>query len=313
MQPESTLTRVNEVDLGEIGRIQESCNGGLECAVGGAVEQTVLMFITGFLGAFLVLALVHLTDASDAVEEERARATDERDGFAAFARQVAGMDPDVERPVPRRDGGVPLARVDSPRGAGLSGVEDAYRDTVMAVPHFEKEYCEAFDEHVAAEFGSDVARAIRYEEALTPQLQSVLVSKARVARDVRDDLVTTVDRERETLADADSALSDLQARLHDEAARPISDRSYDELLATWGRLDGLETECRTVLEDRQERIHAEPFNMSPSRADDPDSLQSYLYEPLPVEYPVLADGTTLLSDVQTAKGRVFGALAGGSR
>jgi hypothetical protein len=310
MQPEPSLTRVNEVDLGEIGRIQESCSGGVECVVGGAIESTVLLFVTGVLGAFLVLALVHLRDATDLVDEERERAAAERDGFAAFGRRVAAMDPDVERPVARRDGGVPLVQEPPPRGAGLSGVEDAYRGTVMDVQHFEEEYDEAFAEHLAAEFGTDVARAITTEDALTPQLQSVLVSKARAARDVRDDLVTTVGRERAALAEAESTLGDVERRLHGEAARPIGDRSYDELLATWTRLDDLEAECSAYLSDRQAAVHAEPFNMSASRAEDPDSVQSYLYGPLPVDYPVLADGTALLSDLRTAKGRVFSALAG---
>jgi hypothetical protein len=312
MQPEPSLTRVNEVDLGEIRRIQESCSGGAECLVGNAIESTVLLFVTGVLGAFLVLALVHLRDATEAVEEERERAAAERDGFAAFGRRVAAMDPDVDTPVPRRDGGVPLVQ-ERTRGAGLSGVEEAYRGTVMDVAHFGEEYDEGFDEHVAAEFGTDVAHAIEREEALTPQLQSVLVSKARVARDVRDDLVTTVDRERAALSDAQCSLGSVEQRLHAEAARPITDRSYDELLETWHRLDGLETECRDHLDERQAAVHAEPFNMSASRAGDPDSLQSYLYGHLDADYPVLADGTALLSDLRTAKGRVFSALAGGSR
>lgn len=306
-----TTTRVNEVDLGEIGRLAEACGGGLECAVGGAVAALLVLLLTGLVGLVLALALVNIGEATAAVKEERSRAAAERDAFAALARRIAALDPTPSGPVTRRDGGPMLATDRTTLGSYLPPVESAYRATVMDVAHYDEEYGESLDAHLTAEFGSDVSRALREADGLTPQLQTVLVSNARTASELRGDLVDRIDGEAEALAAAEHTLTDVDDRLVSMARRPITDRSYDELRRTWRRLDGLERECGDLLAARQDAIDGDSFAPHLRDDDAPDGLQAYLYEPLDVSYPVLADGARVADRVRTAKRRVFAALAAG--
>ena len=328
------MTQVNQVDIGKITELQDTCRAGIECMLGDAVATALVVLVTGVVSVILLLALVHGRDAMETIAEERARTVAERDGFAAFARRIASMDADDTGtgtgPVARRDGGpprdrnLPIARgratvgpgsapgsAPGLGGAGIATVETAYRATVMDVPHYEEEYDEPFETHLGAEFGGDVARAIRHEDALTPQLQTVLVTKAHEARDVRDDLVASIDEEERSIRSAQQTLGDVEDSLVSMAARPITDRSYDELLATYDRLDGLETRCQDYLTERQHQIHDQPFNRGGVQENAPDSLQEYLYGPLSVSYPVLADGANLIDQIRTARRRVASAIATG--
>ena len=299
-----------------------------ECVVEDTLTTVVLalVFVVGFVLPIAVLAFVHLREALSALREEREEAVEEGNAYAAFVRRTARMDPDggtaptaANGGITRGSGAVGGARgglvdggyggVESGDKGGLDPVIDAYRETVMAQAGNPSADDDTVLADMAAEFGEDLAARVRSSDRLTPQLRSVLVNSGRQAADRRTDLVEAVDRELEAVSDARSTFEEVDRRVTDETRGPLENRPHEDLQETWTALSGLEDRCESHLQRRQTRIHGESFNRTGSGLTEDPALQSYLYEPLDVDFPVLAEGTDLLRRVREVRGRVESALA----
>lgn len=319
MSGASAGTRVNSVSPDEVAEVQDGCQTVVECAVGDTLSSLLLLlvFVVGVVVPIAVLAFVHLRDAVSALREERTEAAAEANAYSAFVRRVARMDPEPAGSTTASDGGTVArsgtahrsAMVQGGAAPGLDGVVDAYRETVMA----EAGMGSADDREVLAdmaeELGGDLAGTVRRSERLTPQIRSALIRSGRSAATRREDLVDAVDREIEDVNDARSTFEDVAQRAGEVTGGGLDGRTYDELQGTWRTVRDLEERVETRLRDRQERIHDEPFNRAGTPDDDPAALQSYLYEPVDVRFPVLADGTELVSRLRSARRRVESAIA----
>lgn len=288
--------------------VEEVCRAALGCGHADVLFHLLLFFATGLLTLFVVAAIVHLREARAAVSEERSRTAAEHDAFAAFTRRIAALDAKATSAQPTTSAG-PVATMTAetrPPDHSLQRVAEAYRETVMAVPHYDEDYDESLSTNMAAEFGEEVAAAVVGGSRFTPQLKRALVEASHDAKDRRRELLTGLDREAEDLDEAGETFADVDATLESMDDRPLSERSFDDLVSVWRRLGDLEDRCTRCVDRRQERIHE--WSMGGPRIADAPTLHEYLYQPLAVTYPILAEGTALVERIHTARSRALGAL-----
>ena len=211
--------------------------------------------------------------AQQLAKNERDSVAAERAAFETFAKAVASMSTTTLPSSPS------VRRMDE-SGRPLATVRERYRETVLAVPGYERAYAEDLSEHITAEFGRPVAGTVLADGHLTPPLKRLLVAGARESAAERTDLLEALDRERDSLATAVDRLERGDDALSSTAPE---DRSFSELVDQEGRLRSAKRDCTDLLTDRQRRIHEE-------RRRTGSLLQEYLYTDLETTYPVLDAG-----------------------
>ena len=115
--------------------------------------------------------LSQMRRAHGTVRIERRRTNDERAAFAAFRSRLdaipattsTGVTPDWLSASPQA-----IGHERPQMGTELLAVRDAYRSTVMSVPHYEEEYNDTYVASLAAEFG------LRGERDLSPSFGVVV-------------------------------------------------------------------------------------------------------------------------------------------
>lgn len=294
------------VHANDVGMVDEVCQATFKCAYGDELTHLLLFLVTGLLTAFIVAAIIHLRDARSAVSEEQSRTAAEHDAFAAFSRRIASLDPvapAIQSTTGQTGPTVTLATESQPPDNTLATITEAYKETVMAVSHYEEDYDETLAENMRAEFGDEVASAIVNGSQFTPQLKEALLHGSRDAQERRRELMTGLQREHEDIKEAYQLFTDLDADLESINDQSLADRSFTDLMADWDRLGAIEERCREALTQRQQ--HIREWSMSGPRSNDAPTLHEYLYQPLDVTYPILAEGTALVDRIQTIRSRVL--------
>lgn len=265
-----------------------------------------LLAASGVVLLFVTLALAHIDAARSLLEEERTRIADEAAAFGAFARRVADVEPAT---TPVTDGG-PTASTSletTPGDDSLAAVREAYRETVMDVPHYDEEYDESLARNMSLEFGEDVAGAVENGTPLTPQLKATLVERSRTARRQRASLLTKFEEEAEALDDAERTLATCRRTAERIRDADLARYSFDELAAEWRLLAERQSDAEALLEQRQRTVQ-ERERTTGTRPGGP-SFEEYVYGPMDVTHPVLAAGTTVADRLDDARERVERALA----
>ena len=295
----SAYPLATRVAMRNMEMVDDVCRSALGC--GGVDTATIaLITATAVLAVLLFAAVVHVWDAEVLVDEEMKRLAAERDAFSEFAKRVSDIEaPETTAAVPA-SGGLVTATSTVPDDR-LDRVEEAYRQTVMAVDHFDADYGEPMAENLAAEFGDSVAIAVVEGGQFSQQLKAALLTGSREASRQRESFLSTLEAEAESLGQAASTLAVIDAERESLAETPLPSRSYEQLVDDWHRLGELSERCRTLLSDRQERLRGLSSSLPPGELD----LQAYLYEDLPVSYPVLADATSLSAAIDELRGRVL--------
>lgn len=299
------VTRVPMSDpTGGVGRlpassVEESVDSACyvtDCAHPDLVAAAAVLGVTAVFLLLTGLVLTRLSDARDALETERTRTRDERNAFRQFRHRIADLDPsDPQPPDPTPGGGGVMAVAGGgvANDASLTDAQHAYRETVMATPHYEEEYDESLAENVSAEFSGTVANALTDGGTLTPQLHAALSTGAERARRDRDELLAALDREEATIDAAEDALAPAVAAADGIADSDLRRSSYGDLVADFERVEYHEREVESLLADRQATVH--------ERESDRPFWYDYLYSSLPSSYPVLAAGTGALAALSDAK------------
>lgn len=290
---------------------ESTCSTFLECVLTNPdpVQLALLAGAAGFVLLFLALAVAQIASARSLLEEERTRVTDEAEAFAAFARRVS----DVEiATMPVTDGGPAMttALEAPPPDDGIETVRDAYRDTVMAVPHYDAEYDETLQTNMRLEFGEDVADAVDRGETLTPQLKGTLIERSRTAQRQRVALVGQLDVESDALDEAETTLRHCRQSADRLEEATLDDCTFDELSAEWRLLEDRRQAAESLLENRQETIQQREQETG-ARPGGP-SFEQYLYDQVDATYPVLSEATSLVERIEAARSRVERALASSS-
>ncbi|SFR90750.1 hypothetical protein SAMN05216559_0831 [Halomicrobium zhouii] len=218
--------------------------------------------------------------ARRALTVERQRTTDERDALASFLERVRNVD--VVEPTPVQG---PRRKIQTPQTTGVATVRDAYVETVMSVPHYDEEYGDSYVESLEAEFGADVAAALVQGHFGEYCKQSVL-AKTEQALDERERFLSTLDAERESLADTEerihTILDRVEGTVDDEDGKP----SFSALEGRRSTLQNLQAECDEVAADRQAAIRRQHRQLWVPRSA-PD-VPAYVYQGLDETYPVLS-------------------------
>ncbi|QSG04717.1 DUF7260 family protein [Halapricum desulfuricans] len=242
------------------------------------------------------IAQPHIDRALAAVETERDVLQAERDAFQTLLRRVSAIEVDTGGPV-ARPGAVTAVSVPRSSGEarGLEAVRSAYRDTVMAVPHYDEEYDESLRENLAAEFGAQLAARVVDGNALTRQVRDGLLDACRQSREERKRVLQHVERERDRLVAFETRLSEIERSIIEAGAAIASASGSRELSRIDRRLATLQSRCLDLADDRQAQVQA------PSQTDIPGTdfgLHEYLYGEMETPAPVLSDVAACLETIR---------------
>lgn len=285
------------------------CKAGIECATSGSISYVLLLVSAGFLVLFAVAAAVHLRQAQATVNEEQSRTRAEYEAFDELARDVATMSTPAPSSSFSTSGGPTALLTESaaynhrPAAAQLQRVANLYESTVMAVPHYEEDYNDTLEQSMAAELGEDISTAVLYGTEFTPHLKTALVNKAREAQRQRKELLGGLSTEADELARAASEFDRITTTLESVSPERLHQEPFPALAELWDRLGSLEDGCERLVSDRQVHVHDHRLNGSPAGSE--HTFYQYLYQSLPVKYPVLADATSVLSSIRHTRRRVL--------
>jgi hypothetical protein len=242
--------------------------------------------------------------AREIVDGEIDAVSAEQRAFADFGARLADLEHTVRTtPGPTLaagSGGLStLARTDGASAGGLRQVRSAYRDTVMAVPHYEAEYDDSLAENVATEFGSELARCVATGNDLTPMTYEALVEETEQARLERARFLAALRRERASLRRIESALNDAERRAVAVADRVNGASTPETIDAVDEELRDLERRCDDLSTQRQETIHHRTVSNLSGIGD--GSLSQYLYANRDSRFPALADVADCIETIQNLR------------
>ena len=232
------------------------------------------------------------TDLSAAVRAERRRCAGERDSFEAFRSALADVETVGRAEGVAADGSAgpaavhTVGSVQTGRNDGVRRMCEAYRRTVMAVPHYDEEYGEPLTENLAQEFGADVATAMANASVLTDDLCDAVDDAAAVSRTERDEFVDLLDREESSLETVERRLDEVTDRLDviDPCERPPTNEGFDELRERYDAVRDLRERLDELAADRQQTLAAHRRTLS----DRVPSVTEFLYPDMDEQFPVLA-------------------------
>lgn len=244
--------------------------------------------------------------ALEQVDAEIAATDAEANAFKTFGKRLRSMEPDhrakqtsVAVTGSGAAGVTMLASSNRPVDNSLRRVRTAYRETVMAVPHFETDYDDTLAENVATEFGEEVARHVVDGDALMPVLYRALVDAVETARFERTRFLGLLRTERESLVSTAHELNEIEGcalQLADRLSSPEPDVSPDAFDA---EIRELRERCESLLEARQQTIH-DRFVPALSGVER-QSLTRYLYSSSETRFPALSDIACCLETVDAQK------------
>jgi len=262
-----------------------------ECELQAALASPEVLSLVAFVGLFALLATVQFTAARQACEEERRRVHEEIDAFDEFADVLAAIEPSAAVGIRSLETADTVALAGGgrlTRDARLDRILEGYRETVMAVPHYEEDYGDTLTESIAAELGCETAIAVQRQEELSPALRGTLLRQAHAARAARSSYLDLVDAEIEALSSFSARGQTLEERrrnlsVHVDETAPHN--RFDAAVDARARFHELETDCEEAVAERQRQIE---HQRSPE-VDRPQAIQELLYSGLPeTNYPVLS-------------------------
>lgn len=261
-----------------------------------------------------------LDDAREALRVERRRIGDEREAFRAFRSRVASVS---SEPV-RTDGGAgPVTGGDGPlgvaaagntvspasgplAGSGLVAVRDAYQETVMSVPHYEREYDDTYEQSVAEEFSPELAYALTRGSQFHRECKRSLLDATETAIEERERFAETVRSEIESVERAASRLVPIQSEVASTGQRAFHEADFGMLDAYRARTEVLIEDCDRIAARRQRELTSHDRNLA---LDDDIDLPTYLYQDLAPTYPVLAAVGTVGERLNSVKRQIERAMA----
>ncbi|ELZ42969.1 hypothetical protein C463_10205 [Halorubrum californiense DSM 19288] len=280
------------------------------------------------------MAATHADDGSDpiraarsALRVERRRVVDEREALSAFRSRVSSI-PD-ENAAETGGGGfegtagvggavggaVRDAVGNAPRpGSRLVAVREAYRDTVMSVPHYAEEYDDTYERSVSEEFGPEMAYALTRTQSFRAEYKRSLLGAVETAVQEREAFLDALESEIESVERAGSRLDPIRSEI-EAIADELGGDEADAADAGFGALDACRTRTVALREDcdriaaRRQRVLAD-HERRLALGDDLD-LPEYCYQRLDVSYPALAAVGTVGDRLEALRSRIERAMACG--
>jgi hypothetical protein len=229
--------------------------------------------------------------ARSVVESESTIIDREMAAFDSFYHRLGRLEPTASHDVSRAGGAVAQATV---RGVDPDAIRAAYRETVMAVSHYEREYDETMLKHVEAEFGGDV-RVVFASSSLIPPVQQALIRTAvEESIQLRHQFQRTLTDELDSLATTEDRLGVIERRFHELASG--ASPPHDERAETY---DSLQEACEALAAERQRTIHRRPAPRISGIGE--RSLVAYLYDVADHQFPALIEIADVASRIERAR------------
>lgn len=169
----------------------------------------------------------YIREARSVVDDERECLTTERDAFQRFAENVQTLSVST-REMPGA-GATTLVETEITERQ-LEAIRNQYRETVMAVPHYEDDYGEELGANMAAEFTEETALLVTDGTHVSQHVKDVLVQQAFEAVRERETLLKKVEREERALDDSYERLRAIDAGLEVLSQSAVARRSFPELI-----------------------------------------------------------------------------------
>lgn len=231
------------------------------------VETTLPGGPRQYLRVFRHHVIEPIADAQARVAREREEIAAEQSAFAEFRTAVADIQPVAATPSsPSRS----VVSVEDHHGH-VDRLRDAFRSTVMSVPHYDAVYGESLTEHMFAELGDPAAAVVGSAgTGITPAQQSALLTAVDRAIDDRDTYT-------DVLAEEDNSLGTAR-----ETIETVVEGLDDVIIQDWYQAE-FEARLDEIVRNRQAVVHG---RLSPSPIDG-QSLCTHLYVDEPWTFPVL--------------------------
>jgi ABC-type transporter Mla subunit MlaD len=185
--------------------------------------------------------------------------------------------------------------------AELRQIRRAYRETVMAVPHYDREYGDTLRESMTGELSETLAGHVVDGEVLAPPVREALVAAVERSRSDRSGFLRLLNQERESLETVASKLNDIEARLVELEAQISATAESKRLAAVDSTLAELDQQCTDLATARQETIHGRTTRRV--SGVDGCSLVRYLYEDMETTTPALSDIVSCLDSIRHQRQR----------
>lgn len=239
-----------------------------------------------------------INQARDCLDQERARTQAEAYAFQQFLSHITDIEVSNSRLTGWAQSQGPIRRLmgaDS-TGTQLAQIETAYRETVLDTAHYETEYDDtSIYESLAAELTPEIARGLKHNDRLTPELRTALLEAAKQAHNNRTTFLEILDHEAASLTEAHEELSTIETAVSELANPPFETWEFTELTTARDRLLAFEDDCDELAHQRQhfidERVPTHTLHLE-------GTLDNYLYQPCDCMHPVLSAIATCLDRIQ---------------
>ncbi|ELY45065.1 DUF7260 family protein [Natronorubrum sulfidifaciens] len=229
-----------------------------------------------------------LESATATLEREHTQLSDERRAFKRFRARVVGLETAPQPTAVESHAAGPQVSVrtcsTTPQPSGLESISNAYRETVVAVPHYDEVYAEPCHEHMAGELGAALAAAIEQESQFHASVKQSVLMATEHAVDARTQLIDAIEDERTELEAAGRTLDTLHADLESLRAQPLAQLEFNALRLTRARLEALRVRCDEFVAARQETI----WRRRQLTIAESGLFERYCYGGCEWSYPVLA-------------------------
>jgi len=246
--------------------------------------------------------LIRIPEAVTTAKEEYRRVKAEREAFEAFTAGVKELDTVEDLQSDASDmGGSIFHDSTATTESTTESIRDLYRETIMSVDHYSEEYNEPLRTNASAELGLDLEAVLATNSGLTPPLKQELIRASRTASRDRKRFQTLVKSELNSLTDARTQLqsaAETATRTHDE---DLDGHSTAELEAQTQRLQTIERECKSLVEDRQAEYVSGPEG-------DGIHFKEYLYDQHEWTHPVVCDALDVIRSLRDAEHRIASTL-----
>jgi hypothetical protein len=244
--------------------------------------------------------------ALDILATEHERTAAEQEAFAKFHDRIDAMGVSQGNGGQARPSGVqPTLQTQSDDQNQLQHIRKIYRETVIDLPHYTTEYSDSLSESLAEEFSPQIASALTTGAQYTTPLRTRLLTESQQAQTDRANFLQVLTRETENLRSADDRIATIGDNFQTLAADSLETWTPAELTESREQLHAAEEHCEKLATKRQSTVQT-------SRIPGPTShdidLSEYLYQPLAVTYPVLADLAEMTDILHTERSRVNYAL-----
>ena len=226
----------------------------------------------------------YLEAALESVRREQREIERECRAFRRFRQCIQSLEtttPQIEQP------SVGMQQcLSSAQRSARDEIEPCYRETAMAVDHYDDVYDDSFEASISAEFGADVLVLISKASSFSPVIKQRLLDAAQRCIDGRRAFLETLEDEYTTLTDAQSTVQGIRDTMVESDDEELQALSAAQLTNRYEILQSQTDKSEEWIQRRQEQLHDRRSERLSDEYGDTD-LCSYLYEPLGVNHPVL--------------------------